>query len=173
MVAVCRARGRWPSARVTDPLSHRPRAARALFSLAVCTAAAVGAGCTGDSGPALYPVAGTVSLQGKTLRSGTVSFRPDAARGNQTRHLPHGTIGADGRYELQTGRRKGAPPGWYKILVFADNLSADFPPRKKGGTAEPVRSLVHARYLDAQRTDLAVKVVAEPEAGAYDLNLKK
>src|SRR5262245_48110528 len=90
-----------------------------LLALALVAAGAVLPGCGGPA-EEFFPVTGQVTLDGKPLKVGSVSFRPDAARGNASLHHPTGEIDDQGRYTLVTVGRKGAPPGWYKVLVFAD-----------------------------------------------------
>src|SRR4051812_40534827 len=76
----------------------------------------VAAGCA--DGEKLAPVAGKVTVDGKPLTSGSVSFRPDASQGNSSQHQPTGTIDAEGNYELFVPpAKKGAPLGWYKVVV--------------------------------------------------------
>src|SRR5262245_808535 len=76
------------------------------------------AGCGGGQGEKLAPVSGKVTLDGQPLTTGSVSFRPDTSRGNASPQQPQGTIDADGNYELSVPpARKGAPPGWYKVVV--------------------------------------------------------
>jgi hypothetical protein len=119
-------------------------------------------------GEKLVPVAGRVTVDGRPLTFGAVSFRPDPSRGNASRHHPTGTIDADGRFELYTTGEKGAPPGWYKVLVFADDNQA-------GGPVHPAppRWAVAAKYTGEQTTDLFVEVVEKPAPGAHDLRLSK
>jgi hypothetical protein len=95
-----------------------------------------------------------------------VSFRPDPARGNTSQHHPTGEIDANGNYELYTVGKKGAPPGWYKVLVLADL-------NQKSGPVHPEmpRWAVHLKYTRPESTDLFVEVVEKPAPGAYDLNL--
>jgi hypothetical protein len=116
------------------------------------------------------PVAGKVKLDGKPLTVGTVSFRPDAERGNKSMHIPIGKIDPEGNYELETVGKKGAPPGWYKVLVMAD-ADAQLAP----GTAHPLRPrwLMNPKYADLKTTDLAIEVVENPAAERYDLNVSK
>jgi hypothetical protein len=96
-----------------------------------------------------------------------VSFRPDAARGNASGHHPTGEI-VNGTFELYTARQKGAPPGWYKVLVFSDENSTQ-------GGLRPVmpRWATHAKYTSEQTTDLFVEVVEKPAPEAYDLHLSR
>jgi hypothetical protein len=121
-------------------------------------------GCA-PAGEKFFPVSGAVSVNGKPLAAGTVSFRPDAERGNRSQHHPTGVI-ADGRFELHTLRQRGAPLGWYRVLVLAD----------ENQTAGPVHPLMprwatHPKYTSQKTTDLLIEVVETPAPGAYDLRL--
>jgi hypothetical protein len=111
-----------------------------------------------------------VKLDGKPLSVGTVSFRPDASRGNTSMHIPTGAIDANGNYELVTVTKKGAPRGWYKVVVFADANSLD--PKTASRPLPPVW-LMNIKYTDDKTTDLAIEVVGNPSAGVYDLALSK
>ena len=123
------------------------------------------AGC-GERKDHLLPVAGKVTLDGKPLAGGSVSFRPDGSRGNATLHHPTGRIDPAGNFQLISGGRKGAPPGWYKVLVFAADRG-----EPRSGHHEPLRLLVPEKYTRERDTDLAVEVVPAPAPGAYDLRL--
>jgi hypothetical protein len=127
-------------------------------------------GCGSGDGLELVPVRGQVRVGTLPLATGTVSFRPDSAKGNQSQHHPTGVIDAQGNYELTTIGRKGAPPGWYRVLVFADANAAS-----AGSAAHPLPPiwLVHAKYTNPNTTDLVVEVVAKAGPGAYDLTLSK
>jgi hypothetical protein len=126
------------------------------------------AGCRGPS-EKLLPVAGSVTLDGQPLTFGTVSLRPDASKGNQSLHHPAAVIDAAGRYEVFTTGRKGAPPGWYKVLVFADEQNRDL---VKGKMASP-KFVTHIKYIDERTTDLTIHVVEKPPPGSYDLRVTK
>jgi hypothetical protein len=114
------------------------------------------AGC-GPAGETFYPVRGTVTIDGEPLTTGAVTLR--AADGNPTRHHPTGEIGPDGRYELFTVGRPGAPPGRYRVLVMAHE-PVDAP-------VEPTW-LTHAKFRAEERTPLTIAVVEKPAPGAYD-----
>jgi hypothetical protein len=147
-----------------------PRIDRLRLTASLAACALLAWGC-GQSGPKLAPVSGKVTLDGKPLPGGTVSFYADATKGNQSKDIPTGKI-KEGSYELLTEGRKGAPPGAYKVVVFADQYSTDAPPLPIG-TAEQPRSIINTRYNRPDRTPLAVEVVDKPAAGAYDLKLTR
>jgi hypothetical protein len=141
-----------------------------LVLLAVCSCAlTVGCGGTYIDGVRLYPVSGTILVDGKPLTDvpqGGVSFHPDAAKGNTSMHIPTGKIQADGRYELMTGGKRGAPAGWYKVRVSA------FANRIEEGPVTP-RYILDPKYYSPEKTDLSIEVVADPSPGRYDLNVTK
>ncbi|HKB00991.1 MAG TPA: hypothetical protein VKD90_02175 [Gemmataceae bacterium] len=150
-------------------MSRRP------FSRAAPACAVVllvlGPGCGGGK---TYPVDGQVTFDGQPLvaRSAVVVLVPDRARGNATADEPGGTVDSSGRYSVYTKGRRGAPPGWYKVVVTA--IGDAGPPPKGPLTHRPTaKSLVPARYGQAGTTDLEIEVVPSPEAGAYDLKLKR
>jgi hypothetical protein len=137
------------------------RFATAVLLLGLVCAAA---GC-GNKSENLVPVAGKVTVAGKVLATGTVSFRPDAAKGNASMHQPTGTIESDGSYQLYvTGGRAGAPPGWYKVVVTAYDDPAP---------GKPLKSFASMDYADEKKTPLRVEVSASAEAGRYDLKLAR
>src|SRR5438876_33451 len=74
------------------------------------------AGC-GPAEETMYPVQGQIKFAGKPMTKGHLSFHPDAAKGNQSKHSPSGAIDAQGRYQVMTHPRDGAPPGWYIVTV--------------------------------------------------------
>jgi hypothetical protein len=98
-----------------------------------------------------------------------VQFRADPDHGNRSMEVPVGAIQPDGSFELQTGTQKGAPPGWWKVLVVADNFLVYGQPPHPDWT--PPKPLVNERYLAVRTSDVAVEVVDQPEEGAYVLKL--
>jgi hypothetical protein len=139
----------------------------ALLAAAVCV---LPAGCgTYLDGVRIYPVSGKILVDGQPLTNvpqGGVSFRPDAAQGNQTLHYPVGRINPDGTYELMTGGKKGAPAGKYKVLVNAIENKLE-----EGPT--PPRFILDDKYHILEKTDLVVEVVENPAPGQYDLKVTK
>jgi hypothetical protein len=144
-----------------DTATVQPAARRVLPPLVFFL---VVSGCS--SGERFLPVAGTVNVNGQPLTLGTVSFRPDATRGNASLHHPTGEIDAHGHYELSTVGKKGAPPGWYKVLVFADLNQQKGPIHP-----EMPRWAVNVKYTRVETSDLYVEVVEKPGSTDYDLNL--
>ena len=155
-------------------LRHARRAA--LPPAAALLLALAAPGCGDDGVGKTYPVRGKVTLDGTPLsaKTGTVLFKPDAARGNASSFEPAGTVDPDGNYTLLTKTRRGAPPGWYKVVVTATETESAPPAPGKSLHQRPLpRSLVPGRYARAESTPLQVEVVESPAEGAYDLKLTK
>jgi hypothetical protein len=127
-------------------------------------------GCGGSGPDNLVPVSGKVTIDGKTLTKGTVSYRPDKSQGNSSTEEPYGEISADGTYTLYTGagekKRKGAPVGKYHVLVEANE---GVPP---GTTATP-KPIVNLKYSDPSKPLLHREVVENPKDGQYDLQVHR
>jgi hypothetical protein len=98
---------------------------------------------------------------------GSVSFRPDASKGNSSTLEPSGDIGPDGTYKLSTNGKPGAPLGWYKVIV-----AADVPSNPNDPYSMP-KSIIGTKYADPNRTDLSIEVVEDPSPEAYDLRVSK
>jgi len=124
-------------------------------------------GCGTTGGEKLTPVAGKVMVNGAPLTTGAVSFQPDREKGNLTQQIPIGTLDAQGRYELTSATKKGAPLGWYKVAV-----SAQEPIDPKNPYAPP-KHLVNPKFSDANTSGLTVEVVASATPGAYDFEVTK
>lgn len=118
-------------------------------------------GCGPGPSEKLYPVKGTVTIDGAPLPAGTVTL----FRGGDTAGpLISGSIGADGTYSLQTEDKAGAPKGDYQVAVFA-SIAKD--------STSPPEELAPARYNDPTKSGLKITVSESPPAGAYDLQLTK
>jgi hypothetical protein len=130
-----------------------------------------GTGCTHEGLEPLHPVAGKVTFDDRPLTTGAVSFRPDPSQGNKSQHIPTGVIDSEGNYRLTTGNRAGAPPGWYKVMVIAQDMGVAG--ASKPGTPAKAKSLVPERYLRADKTPLHIEVTDGASPGAYDLRLRK
>src|SRR5262245_53940087 len=74
---------------------------------------AIVVGC-GD-GPALVPVAGSVTLDGKPLEGANLSFMP--VPGNVISTPGSDVTGPDGTFTMTFNGRSGLAPGKYKVLI--------------------------------------------------------
>jgi hypothetical protein len=123
-------------------------------------------GCDSTGLGRIVPVKGKVTQDGQPLTTGSLVFKPDAAKGNSSKFEPSSAIGSDGSYSLFTKEKEGAPLGWYKVGVIAEQENPNDPYAAR-------KSLVPPRYNDAESSGLGVEVVASPAADAYDLKLAK
>jgi hypothetical protein len=102
-----------------------------------------------------------LTINGKALPKGTVTLWPDAAKKNTATVIPTGEV-ENGRYRVMTNGRAGAPPGWYKVTI----ASSEIPDSTK---IDKVKDSVPEKFRSAEKTPLAIEVVAAPAPGAYDL----
>ena len=120
-------------------------------------------GC-GSSGEPRAPVAGKVLWRGQPLSSGAVVFRPDAAKGNDSKEVALSPIDAEGNYRLNTRIKEGVAPGWYNVAVTA---------AEETNAKDPYFTewLIPQKYINPRTSNLRFEVVKEPAPGAYDIKL--
>lgn len=129
----------------------------------VMIGAVLAAGCNGtkpipkEFGPRI-PVQGKVTLAGKPLLGGNVTFYSLDHDVNQLQ--PYGIIDEQGNYSLSSYQEQGAPAGKYRVTV--DPGSDD----KKMDTA------VDAVYSNWEKSPLIVTVLENAPPGAYDLKME-
>ena len=115
---------------------------RVSLFVVLCSAIAGLAGCN-KAPPAApcFPVSGTVTINKKSMTTGTVKFAPDASKGNTSKESALGLIQPDGKYSLVTNGRSGAPLGWYKVSVEPTAIPGELPagqaPPKPAATRSP------------------------------------
>ena len=138
-------RRRWPLAAILGAL--------ALFPLAGC------------GGPKRVAVSGTVTLDGKPLNGGVLSFSPDASKGNAARVNCTGPV-RDGHFELRTSgvvrseTGSGVPPGWYKV-----SLLTNLPGQRE--------IKVNRKFTNPATSPLSVEVMDNPTPAAYNFKMTK
>ncbi len=133
-------------------------------------------GCGDDSGVGkTVPVSGKVFLEDTpwTAKTTIVLFKPDTSKGNTSPFEPTGTVDAAGTYTLTTKGKNGAPPGWYKVIVTAREEAAPEHAKLPKQHRPVARSLLPAKYGQAETSGLSIEVVENPAPGAYDLKLSK
>lgn len=138
----------------------------------LCLLAWASIGCGSGNRSTLYPVSGEVKVDGKPLAVGSVTLYADGSKGNDSKEIPVGEI-KEGRYEIFTGKRRGAPPGVFKVVVVSNNFTGEKVPPPTGGTFELPKSFIHEKYGDQNRTPLVVEVVEKAPDGAYDLKVSR
>jgi hypothetical protein len=153
-------------------IPHTLKARVRLSRTAVVLLLALAAGCGDASGVGTtYPVTGKITVDDRplTATSTVVLFKPDAARGNTSAFEPTGTVDEQGTYTLLTKGKGGAPPGWYKVVVTATEVSGG---GKGSASKRPVpQSLVAPRYGQATTTTVSIEVIESPGPNAYDIKL--
>jgi hypothetical protein len=136
--------------------------------LAIVAIAAAIVGCGAASGPATYPVTGTVTLDGKPVENAVVAFasagqapadaKTGAALGGQTR------TDAEGHYTmsvvLDRGKttRQGLPAGDYVVTV----TKMEFPGGVQSPTSPP-KNVLPPKYATEQATPLKATVKPDGE----------
>lgn len=134
--------------------------------VAVCLLSLLVLGCGGGGGEQLFPVSGKVSYQGKALPRGSVTLHGDRSKGNTTDHHPTGRIGPDGTFKIYlTAGREGAPPGWYKVVIFA--TEEDRPSAAAHPGLPP--TIIPKTYNKADTTPLAIEVKADSAPENFEL----
>ena len=103
-------------------------------------------------------VSGTVTMDGKPLVGGHVTFHAVGAGATA-----YGRTMEDGSYQLQTGRETGLRPGDYRVTVVSTTTP------DPGDDEEIGELLTPPRYNDPQRSGLRFTV--EPGRNRIDLTL--
>lgn len=135
---------------------------RGLWAAGAFCVAALLAGC-GKSEPGekpVFPVSGSVFVDGKPAKGAVVMFHPlPITQGRFDIVRSRGTVGDDGTFKLSTYKNDdGAPEGEYAVTVYwpgkrqgkaADEDGADLPPDQLG-----------LRFNDPAKTTLKAQVKA-------------
>ena len=140
-------------------------AARMSGPVACMLLGAVLAGCgESESDSNLIPVSGKVTMDGKLLTTGgSVSYRESTGL-----IQPTGQIESDGTYTLVHNRQVGAPPGSYRVVVFAWEPKEET--ARHGGLP---RLIINQKYTNPSTTPLRVEVKENASPGDYDLTVTK
>lgn len=128
-----------------------------VLGLLAVTSAVIGCGPTQEA-----TVAGTVTLDGNPLTTGSVVFMPTSS-GTQV----YGTIDASGSYELFTGQQRGLRPGNYVATVVAREKPATNV-TELGGPAPPGKAITPAWYASRKTSGLNFTVAP----GTNEINLE-
>ena len=119
-------------------------------------------GCQAAPPPeTLVPVKGKVTIKGKPLTEGTIVFHPDRDKGNTSKQEPRAVLSAEGTYELESTEDVGAPPGWYKVTIFA---------LKNEGSTKPSTWLASQKFTDVKTSGLTAEVTANASK-SFDFDL--
>ena len=135
----------------------KPGSFGVFLGFAVCGLLAL-TGCSSrrSVGPCV-PVQGKVTLGGKPLVGGTVSFIPLEGEADAPR--PEGSIDAQGHYTLKTEGKEGAPAGKYRAILTTSGED-----KKQDAQFNP-------QYSHWEKSPLVIQVAENAPPGAYDLKL--
>lgn len=131
------------------------------------------AGCGGGDGPELLQVTGKVTLDGKAVQSGVVTFLPDNSR-QTSGPIATGLISEDGTYSLVSpGNRPGVIKGFHIVSVACEDLLPSPDPdsayqKLKAKGIEPCK--IPSKYGSEKTSGLTAEV--SPESLVVDLELK-
>jgi hypothetical protein len=131
------------------------RLVAAAVSLAVVTIA----GCGGAFDSTAH---GVVTLDGRTINTGTVSFHPVSGG-----PAAYAMIGDDGSYAVRTGREEGLPAGDYAVSITA-NEKPKSSQGEKGGPPPPGKPITPDWYRMKETSGL--KFTVKP--GDNEINLE-
>src|SRR5262245_60548191 len=139
---------------------------RLLCVLVIAIEVVVMLGCSGGDG--LTPVHGKLYIGEVPAQKGmgTVTFHPDASKGNKWMEEAVGNVHPDGTYELDARGKKGAAKGWYKVGVsVAEVIDPNNPYVSKWLMPNP------EKYRNWGTSGISIEVVDKPEPGHYDIKL--
>jgi hypothetical protein len=115
-------------------------------------------GLAGCGGPAR--VSGNVTLDGKPLTKGAITFAPTGDGPVAT-----GSINSSGRYTLQVGTQSAIPPGTYTVTIVAVE---PVPPTPEHPEPLP-KLLTPAKYNNPATSGLAAEVKRGSNSFDYQL----
>jgi hypothetical protein len=130
------------------------------------------AGC--NDGPALYPVTGSVSLDGKPVDGASVTFISSDGQ------PVFATTDSSGNYAMLTNGKPGVPVGEYKVTVskvasspaISMNTPEDMKKMQAAGPMPKPMSLVPERYASPDKSGLTATVTKDKSKNVFPLNLK-
>jgi hypothetical protein len=119
-------------------------------------------GC-GSAAPEMARVSGKVTIRGKPLTTGTITFvSTDNVRPNAS-----SKIGTDGTFNLRTTLGEGAQPGEYRVVITDVNAGEvlDSAPKAPGKS----KAAISSRYANPDTSNLNAVVKAGSNALSFDL----
>lgn len=132
---------------------------RIAFAFLLAASIASGVGC--DSGPKLYPVKGTVRVDGKPAGDATV-FLHRKGRDNLNEPVPYAKCGPDGTFAVTTTKPgDGAQPGEYVITVVWPDMSKN--PDGNGERPDLLRGTYNKAATSALKATVEAKDNQLPE----------
>ena len=134
-----------------------PRLGR-FFTLVTLACGFVGAGCSGESGPAQREVTGKVTFQGSPIEEGVITFE-DAQAG----YAESSELGPGGTYQLK------APDGSYTVYVEPPVVVVEDTADSPGGEEEKQVENIPFQYRNSVESPLKAEVGGEGSVHNFDL----
>ncbi len=137
------------------------------------------AGCGSEEDSiTLYPVKGTVTLNGKPMAGATITFVPDASNVASTPGVD--STGPEGTYSIRFKSRTGLSPGKYKVMVepaLTVPGGADVPEEFKDDPYMAQLSLGRDPGADrkeaaGEKSEFDAEVTANPTSNVFDFDVK-
>src|SRR5262245_25848403 len=118
-----------------------------------------------NRGDQLYPVTGTVRVDGKPAARAIVMFQPESPSDIHT-VAATGTTSDDGSFTLASGAKPGAKPGKYIVTVVWPDPKAVLTDGQKmmGVSPYDAPDVLRGRYATRDKSTLRAEVKSEPNA---------
>jgi len=135
-------------------------------------------GCNSEAGPDLVRVSGKVTLDGRPLESGIITFLPDNSR-QTSGPRASGIIDKDGRYTVASpGNREGVIAGHHLVVIHCNEVSPSPDPESeyqklKAQGINPDECLVPAQYQNEKTSGLTAEVRQNTSEFNFELQTNK
>jgi hypothetical protein len=136
---------------MSAPIFRLRRASPSLFRLAVFSFVPFLASLIGCGGDKLYPVEGTVTVDGTPLAKGSVVLWSEKPSAEQ----PSADV-ENGKFTIMTKGKPGAPEGNYKVTVNGKEEIDSTKPFK-------TKLVIPPAYREQAKTPLTVQVTSAPK----------
>jgi len=123
------------------------------------------AGCGDEEGPTYAKVRGKVTLNGKTVQSGTVQFVP--LDSSEKGGVANGIISRDGTYEIIGVRGQGVVIGKHRVLVQCP-MAVSGP----SSGANPQKGLPPCNIPEKYGTEKTSDIIEEVKEGENKIDIK-
>jgi hypothetical protein len=136
--------------------------------------ATFGCGCSGESLPKTIRVGGRVTLKGRPLQDGTVTFSPVHVPTGGLSRPAIGALASEGTYRLSSFRKDdGVVPGEYAVTIESYRITRPTgPPGPRELDRRNRVSRIPTRYGDQSRSGLRATIPADARSAMkFDFEL--
>jgi len=124
-------------------------------------------GCAQSDQPVTIPVGGVVTVDGKPLTKGTITFQMKSTGDGALKRPAIGQIDAEGRFQLSTFQAgDGALPGHYTVVITAFENE---PTAEEYAAGAKRKSLIPEKYSNAITSGLDAVVADGKSEFTFDL----